>query len=254
MGTVKLSQQTWRKLRENLGKGGLSTPLRNSQLSANEILVYNNSGYDISRYGILAIEGVKILPDTQGLSEFQRRPVLSGILPNWAGQSDGKFVICLEPIKNGAIGVAAIDGITVAPVYINVESDTYADIFGSGMQMLTSCTSGTCQILYKEAGAGNIKWAIVRFGGTGGAGVTWISLTNVTTHPMIGTVQRFVVSSNTWQGVASGVQVFRYPTYTDNTLYLVGNIIAASPVGGGKYVALDTLPCQIQTEETTTLF
>ena len=254
MAAVKLSQSTWRKLKENLGKEGVSTPLRNPQLNANEILVYNNSGYDINRYGILAIEGVKILPDTQGLAEFQRKPVLSGILPNWSGQSDGKFVICLEPIGNGKIGVAAIAGVTVAQVYVETESDVCADVFGSGMQTLRSCHSGACQILYKESGVGNLKWAIVRFGGAGGAGVTWIKLTNVTTHPMIGTVQRFLVSTNTWFGVASGVQVFRYPTYTDNTLYLVENIIAASPVGGGKYVALDSLPCQIQTEQTATLW
>jgi len=253
MATVKLSQSTWRKLKENLGKEGLSTPLRNPQLNSNEILVYNNSGYDITRYGILAIEGVKILPDTQGLSEFQRRPVLSGILPNWTYQSDGKFVVCLEPIGNGKIGVAVITGVTVAPINVMNETDGYVDIFGSGMQSLASCGSGACQILYKESGTG-AKWAIVRFGGSGGTGVTWIKLTNVTTHPMVGTVQRFVVSTNTWFGVSSGVQVFRYPTYTDNTLYLVENIIAASPVGGNKYIALDSLPCQIQTEQTATLW
>lgn len=254
MKSVKISEPTWRKLRENLGKGGLSTPLQNPQLSANEILVYNNSGYDIVRYGILAIEGVKILPDTQGLSEFQRRPVLSGILPNWTYQSDGKFVVCLEPIKKDAIGAAAISGITVASVTIQNETDGYADVFGSGMQSLVSCTSGACQILYKEAGTGT-KWAIVRFGSTGGGGITWIKLTNVTTHPMVGVLYKFNTSTNNWQQISgTAVQVFRYPTYTDNTLYLVENIIATSPVGGNKYVALDSLPCQIQTEETTSLW
>jgi hypothetical protein len=47
------------------------------------------------------------------------------------------------------------------------------------------------------------------------------------------------------------VQVYRYPTYTENTFYEVGNVIAAVRESHGVYISLDTLPRQIATSEYT---
>ena len=84
----------------------------------------------------------------------------------------GRFAILTGPIPNGKIGQAAVAGVCVAKVDVQAEDDGFADIADGSTASLTSGPSGAATILWKETGTGE-KWAIVRFGGGGGAGLLW---------------------------------------------------------------------------------
>jgi hypothetical protein len=92
---------------------------------------------------------------------------LSGGLPT-GGSS---FVVAVEPIAAGKIGRVAVAGVVQAKINVVSESDTFATAKDGDLTQLTSASSGEATILWKESGTGASKWAIVRFGGAGGASI-----------------------------------------------------------------------------------
>lgn len=128
------------------------------------ILVRNDSGEVVPRFGILGIAAPLILP-ADNLNEFQNQTAVSGVSPV-AGEHDDKFVIVAEPLAEGVIGDATVTG--TSPVQINVtdEAHTHATIIDGVVAGLESAESGLGQILWKEAGTG-VKWGIVRIGAVG---------------------------------------------------------------------------------------
>ena len=127
------------------------------------VLVRNDSGADVDQHGVLGIDGPLITPD-DNLDEFKRRVVISGVTPAVAHVFC--FVVLLEPLPAGAVGLAIISGVCTVQVDVASASDTTCGADVDDTAKLKSAT-GFNQILWKETGTGT-KWAIVRIGVGGG--------------------------------------------------------------------------------------
>jgi len=123
------------------------------------VLIKNNSGYDRSQYDILGISGVVFAATDDG---FKQRIVLTGVTPA-TGSHEGKFAVLAEPINDGEIGPAILDGTTICQVNITDATHKYADIANGDAAKLVSAKSGPVQIIWIESGTGT-KWAVVRIG------------------------------------------------------------------------------------------
>jgi hypothetical protein len=191
---LSISAQTWNLLmdmardylasKQSFGRNPLSSAPQNT------ILVKNNSGSDVTRFGILGIDNVVITP-TDNANEFKSKQALLGAAPSTTNHASGKFVICAEPIANGKIGRAYVSGACVVKVNVTDESHSFADVADGDIAKLASAESGPCAILWKESGTGE-KWAIVRFGGSGGGGLT-ISWGTVIEAPTYGDPENFTL-------------------------------------------------------------
>jgi len=134
------------------------------------ILARNSTTGTVNRWGVLSVAGVVFTPSGatgNATQQFQDQPVLSGGLPT-GGSS---FVVAVEPIAAGKIGRVAVAGVVQAKINVVSESDTFATAKDGDLTQLTSASSGEATILWKESGTGASKWAIVRFGGAGGASI-----------------------------------------------------------------------------------
>jgi len=122
----------------------------------NLVLVRNDSGADVGRFGVLAISDSVFAPTD---AEFKNRVVFAGVTPT--ASPHGRFVITAEPIKVGAIGAAF--GAGVCPVQIDVTDDEHsqADTALSTTEHLESRHGGAAAILWRPGGTG-LQWAIVR--------------------------------------------------------------------------------------------
>ena len=134
------------------------------------ILAQNSTTGTVNRWGVLSVAGVVFTPSGatgNATQQFQDQPVLSGGLPT-GGSS---FVVAVEPIAAGKIGRVAVAGVVQAKINVVSESDTFATAKDGDLTQLSSASSGEATILWKESGTGAGKWALVRFGAAGAAGI-----------------------------------------------------------------------------------
>lgn len=139
------------------------------------VLVRNDSGHDVDRFGILGIKEPIVLPSDNEL-EFKSNWALACDTPS-TGSSEypaghfGRFVITIEPIADGKVGKAYIGG--VCPVKLDVASGddapTHAEIIDGDRTMLQGGSSGTATVLWSGAGPSGEVWGLVRFGAGGSA-------------------------------------------------------------------------------------
>lgn len=146
----------------SLGRGGGQPP--KDAISTGVVLVKNTTGSTAPQFGVLGIDSVVIDPATSSASEsgFRQQPLLSCSAPDIAAHL-GKFVVLLEPIKAGAIGRAAVDGVTIAKVDVVDTDHVWADVKDGDTASLASVEFGGAQILWKASSTG-VQWAIVRIG------------------------------------------------------------------------------------------
>ena len=242
---VKLKPQTWQNVRRKLDDyaGGSKTSVLPKNSGSVLLRVLNESGSDCPQFGILGIYRSLLDPNTT-LESFSRNIIIGGKTPLLASHSNGRFVICAAPIKNGSIGLAYASGVCQVKVNIVDASHMLADVKNGDNTMLESTDKGGCSILLRESGPGT-KWAFVRFGAGGGSTrgqIIWVLLTNPGIYPMEGVVRTFL--NGTFTNTSEVVQVYRYPTHTNNTMYGPGNTIAASREAGSTCVALHSIPRQ----------
>lgn len=166
--------------------GGPSTRGGAGSRDPDIVLVRNDSGAAVARYGILGIDDVIITP-TANLDEFKQRVALSGVTPT-TDHADS-FVVLLEPLGDGVIGQAVVSGAVQVQIDIVAESDTTCEAANGDSQKLKS-GGGSCRILWKESGTGT-KWAVVRLGG-GGSGDR---VTGVTTGAVDSEDETFSIES-----------------------------------------------------------
>lgn len=154
-----------RAYQERSQRGGAGVS-QSTQPDSNLVLVKNNSGSDVGRFGVLGISGVLYSP-TDNLDRFKNQPVLLSLFLGDRSH-EGKYVVAQEPIANEKIGQALVAGVT--PVQINVtnENHTHATLmYIDGSVTLHSAFYGENQILWKESGTGT-KWSLVRLGSRAG--------------------------------------------------------------------------------------
>ena len=122
------------------------------------ILVYNGSGSDVSRFGVLGIGDVRITQADRAVA-FYQRVYMTGEEPA-VGTHDGKFAVALEPIADGKIGRCVTGGLIQCQVTINDDAHEYATITDASVAKLSSQGTGYARILWK-AGTSGDQWAIV---------------------------------------------------------------------------------------------
>jgi hypothetical protein len=167
---------------EHQALGGSNTLAIAGIRQASVSLVKNDSGVDQERFAVLGIDAPIIAPADHE-EEFKRQVALSCVAPTEAahGAGSGRFVILLEPLAVGAVGRAAVAGVSVARIEIANDTGTRADVIDGDSTKLATATSGAAQVLWREdvdtSGGPATGWAIIRFGGSGGEGPMMIKLT-----------------------------------------------------------------------------
>lgn len=145
-----------------MGKTDSSEPPSRSPTT---VPIKNTTGGALGRFAVVGLDSILFGPDLN-LSEFKNNFAFVGYTPA-AGTHEGKFAIVQEPVASGKIATrAAVAGVTVCKLYVTAESDTHAEIADGDTAELKTGTSGSARILWKEAGTGTGKWAVVRLGET----------------------------------------------------------------------------------------
>ena len=132
----------------------------------------NNTGTGVNRWDVLAITGVTPTPSgvTGAASlQFQHMPSVIGVATT--ADTGGAFVVAVEPILAGNLGLVAVDGVVQVKLNVTNATDKFASPAAASRELTTS-SSGQASILWKEAGTGAGKWGLVRIGaGAGGGGI-----------------------------------------------------------------------------------
>lgn len=148
-------------------------------LDTGTVLVRNDTGVDVDRFGVLGVDSIVIAP-TDNPDEFKSRPILSVVTPVIPGAHSENFVVLAEPLPHEAteadrpIGQAVIDGVTVAVVNVQHADHECAVPVNGTRTNFNSAAIGPVRIIYKEAGTG-YKWALVRLGARAVDGM-WVQI------------------------------------------------------------------------------
>lgn len=144
--------------------GTLASP----EPARNIVLLRNDSGSDIPRWGVLEVSGVVFDPSSNDASKasFEDQPVIVGVTPTDAAKP---FAIAVEPIPKASIGRVALSGVVQAKIEVVSESHLAAKSKGSSSE-IQSADDGPAKILWKSSGTGGGKWCLVVLGGGGGGG------------------------------------------------------------------------------------
>lgn len=142
------------------------------------VLVRNESGAARPRFGVLGIDG-PILDPEDSLAGFQERPTVRGVVPT--AEHVGRFVVLLEPLADGAIGRASVDGICIARVEMSSAGDRLADCAAGQTEKLVANPAGTARLLWVAEAATypSTGWAIVQLGCGGSGSVLWAKITAI---------------------------------------------------------------------------
>jgi hypothetical protein len=165
------------------------------------LLVKNNSGADVPRFGVLGIDDFLIGPSLN-LSYFQSTPMLAGVTPTAAGHT-GYFVIAVEPVPAGSCGRCVIAGMAVAKINMVSAAHLYADVYDGDATKLKSGAVGSAQILLVQSGTGD-KWGLVRIGNPS----PQLQMIKVTGNTLIGSATGLpggVYRGRTWQMPAAAI-------------------------------------------------
>lgn len=163
--------------------------------------IRNTSASTVYRWNVLQIDNVETLPNassTGGTRQFEQTPVLRGRLPTGLSNS---FAVALEPIRAGQYGQCAVAGVVQVKCDISSTGDDYVRTQFNSTRLKTG-GYGEGLILWKEAGTGGDKWALVRlatpagavmirFSGAWALGATK-SVTILDTSDTLNVVNRFV--------------------------------------------------------------
>lgn len=208
--------------------GYLSQAAQGGQsIRSGTVRIRNNSGADRSRFDVLGISGIVFTP-TDNLQEFQNRVTLTGVTP--IASHAGKYVILMEPIKAGSIGLACATG--VCPVQINFAAGAaaykYADVSASQAGYLKAVPFGAAKILW-SAGTSGTVWALVLMQGPLGTKGTLKVLDSAAwdrDNPPANTegLTFSFVTAVTWDGTSLK---YSYRTATFDSMGLLRNVAAA---------------------------
>ena len=141
------------------------------------VLCRNDSGSNVPRWGVLAINGVAITPSGPSgpaTATFQEQPVVVGTTPTASTQA---MCVAVEPIKASGVGRVAVHGVVQVKLDVIDSTHTFARCKASTSELITDF-GGPTHILWKESGTGAGKWALARIGSGLPTGVTVV--TNVT--------------------------------------------------------------------------
>jgi len=176
---LRIRAEDWNKTLDLIRRASGGDPPTDGQAppraasSQTAVLIRNDTGADVARFGVLGIDAPLIAADAE-LAEFQTAVRLAGVTPSETAHQ-GAFAIALEPIANAEIGRAVVSGVVQCQVSMTAEGDPFAEVKDADATQLVSGPTGSARILWAEAGTGT-KWAIVALGSAATAGF-WAQLT-----------------------------------------------------------------------------
>ena len=140
-------------------------------LRSDTILVRNDSGGDVARFGILGING-PIIDRVDNDRAFFERVAVQGVTPT--ADHAGRFAVLQEPVANGAMGRALVDGVCLVKVEMVDEDHVYAEAAEGITAGLRSTVSGSTTLLWVEPleqrASPDVAWCIARIGNVGAGG------------------------------------------------------------------------------------
>lgn len=152
-------------------QGHGARPMPSRRESRSVVLARNETGVDLSLFGVLGI-GDTIIEPKDNEASFRTRIAVKGLLP--ATTHRGRFVVLREPIAKGAIGRVYISGVCPARVEIASESHTFADVKVGDATVLLSSAVGFARLLWVEPAVDRVPsgtaWALIHIGGGSGLG------------------------------------------------------------------------------------
>lgn len=171
---LRIPAVAWNRVLDMVSPSSDTTPGQEFSYRQPNLRLYceNSTGTGVDRWEVLAITGVTPMPSGvtgAAAEQFQRSPAVVGVATT--AETGGAFVVSVEPIRAGELGLVAIDGVVQVKLNVTDVGDKFASP-AAGSRELTTSSSGQASILWKESGTGAGKWGLVRIGsGAGGADV-----------------------------------------------------------------------------------
>jgi hypothetical protein len=144
-----------------------------------------------AQFSVVAVTGIVFDPGTSAatLLSFYQGPVLQVDTPPTPAVP-GQFVVLLQPLAPGAVGLACAAGVVQVQINMANASDQFADVVAEQSAYLGSGQAGAAKILWKQSGTGTV-WAVVALAGAGGGkalllgkpAATWTSGSTITLTP-----------------------------------------------------------------------
>jgi hypothetical protein len=186
---LKIRASTWNAVTDLLGdrRTGGPTFLTDTET---RILVRNDTGGDVDRFGVVKIGDVLITPDLNE-DEYANRRAFVGESP----AAGAAFAVTQQPIPAGECGWAVVLGVTTCTLNVADEADTHASP-GTSTADLDTGTSGPARILWKDEGTGaGVKAKVLLLGqGAGGGALAGYS-GSVTAGPTLLTTGGTAITS-----------------------------------------------------------
>lgn len=120
--------------------------------------VKNATSEDAEAFSVMGL-GNPVIPPSENSVEFRNSITLEATTP-LSDTHEGLYCILQEPVQKGKIGRAVLSGVTWCNLYIESESDEFAEIQDLTRSYLVTGPDGSAKILWKEDGTG-YKWGLV---------------------------------------------------------------------------------------------
>ena len=218
---------------------GVHRDAQRDRLDTGLVLVRNTSGAARGRFDVLGIDGPAIHPD-DNLLEFQSRVILKGVLP--AEAHAGRFVVLLEPLADGAIGRACVDGACVVQVEVDSAEARLADVVAGQTGKLAARASGSVRILWFKAPSTYpaTAWAVVQLGcGGGGSPLRWAKITSIASNVVNA---KLADAEGNVDPQAAEFRVYMYATDTTGVTWTPTLADASPKLVVGQYIQIVQMP------------
>jgi len=132
------------------------------------LTIRNDSDEDRARFEVLGLDS-PVFPPEDNTADFSRGPVMSCVTPA-TPDHEGAFVVLLEPIADGKVGQAILQGAAYVKVDMASLDDEYAEVTDGETGYLTSGESGSARIIWHEdAEEPGQLWCVCLLTGQAGA-------------------------------------------------------------------------------------
>lgn len=211
---LRIPAVAWNRVLDVVGPSSAATPGAEFAYRKTNFQVYcqNETGGDVDRWDVLAITGVTPAPSgptDASTNQFQTSPAVIGV--STTGTTNGQFVVAVEPIADGKMGLVAIDGVVQVKLDIVDANHRFATPKAYSTELKTA-SAGEATILWKESGTGTGKWGLVRIGGGAGGGMKIGKITGTWTKNGTATIYEYLASGDPVTGSPTFTGVNRFVT------------------------------------------
>lgn len=127
------------------------------------LTIRNDSGADRNRFEVLGLDD-PVFPPEDNTADFSRGPIMSAVIP-YDPTHLAAFAVLLEPISDGAVGRAIVQGAAYVQVKIaDADVATWADIADGQTGHLVAGTTGSAKIVWRASSGTGTVWCVCLLG------------------------------------------------------------------------------------------